>query len=269
MMLADGQLWTLEEGEAYAFLQSLPSDSVDGLVTDPPYSSGGFMRGDRMADPIKKYVDNRAEGRDYAVTFDGDNRDGRAFLSWATLWLSEAYRVLRPGSPAVVFSDWRQLPTMTDAIQCGGFAWRGISIWSKDERSRPQMGRFRADSEFMVWGTKGPSPDLEGVGCLPGLVMAPPVDHRTRLHPTEKPVPVMEHAVAIVRPGGIVLDPFAGSGTTGVAALRTGRRALLVESSGAFAALARERIAADVVGSSVQAARAGQSALFDGGSDGK
>ena len=63
-------------------------------------------------------------------------------------------------------------------------------------------------------------------------------------------------------PGDLVLDPFAGSGTTGVAALRLGRRVVLIEKNAEYAALCVERMRAEEAGSTLAASRAGQEALF-------
>lgn len=85
----------VHQGEALALLQRLPDACVDAVVTDPPYSSGGFTRGDRMADPVAKYAqDGNAVGR---ISFSGDNRDGRSWAYWCALWMSECHRVLRRG----------------------------------------------------------------------------------------------------------------------------------------------------------------------------
>ncbi len=78
---------------------------------------------------------------------------------------------------------------------------------------------------------------------LPGFYEAQPLPARTRQHLAEKPLSVMRALVRIVPAGGIVLDPFMGSGTTGVAALREGRRFLGVEISDSFLQAATERIA--------------------------
>ena len=61
---------------------------------------------------------------------------------WATLWLSECWRLAKPGAPALVFSDWRQLPAMTDAVQAAGFEWRGIVVWHKPN-ARPMTSGSR------------------------------------------------------------------------------------------------------------------------------
>lgn len=84
------------------------------------------------------------------------------------------------------------------------------------------------------------------------------------LHPTQKPVGLMLDLVrAFTEPGGLVLDPFAGSGSTGVACLRAGRRFVGCEIDPAMAEVARARLDAESRGMTYRAARAGQSSIFD------
>lgn len=240
MKRARGKTWSLVCGESIEVLRGLGDELVDGLVTDPPYSSGGMMRGDRSNEAIAKYT--RIRTVDYAPNFDGDTRDQRGFLAWSSLWLTQAYRVTKRGAAACVFSDWRQCPATSDAFQAGGFVWRGLAVWSKGNKGRPQLGRFRADAEFVVWGSRGPMKHL-GQGALAGTWRHLPVPLVRRRHITEKPVPLMEEIVLIVPRGGLVLDPFAGSGSTGVACVRTGRRFLGVERDRAIFTEACDRLA--------------------------
>ena len=128
----------LYRGDALAVLATLGDGSVDAVVTDPPYSSGGQFRGDRAQVTNDKYLNS--EDRDLYLPFTGDNRDQRGYLYWSALWLSQALRVTRPGGVIAVFTDWRQLPTTTDAIQCGGWVWRGIVPWNKTEAGRKRGG---------------------------------------------------------------------------------------------------------------------------------
>jgi site-specific DNA-methyltransferase (adenine-specific) len=234
--------WQVIEGEALAALAGMPSGSCEALVTDPPYSSGGQFRGDRAMGVHAKYVDNRSTSNDLAG-FSGDNRDQRAYGYWSALWLSECLRIVRPGGAALVFTDWRQLPTTVDAFQAGGWVWRGIVPWVKPSH-RPRMGGFSSACEYVVWGTAGPLDTVDE--CLSGFVSG--LSPREREHVTQKPLPVMRELVRIARPGGIVLDPFAGSGTTGVAALVEGRRFVGVEQHPEHAATARRRCAAAAAG---------------------
>ncbi len=251
--------WTLHPGDALAVLRSLPDASVDAVITDPPYSSGGFTRGDRSVPPALKYTMTGTQIE--RPGFSGDNRDQRSFEYWCALWLSECLRVAKPGAPLCVFTDWRQLPTMTDAIQAGGWVWRGIVVWDKTEACRPAMGRFAAQCEYVVWGTAGPSNDDEEVGCLWGVIREP-VRIADKHHVTGKPTAVMQQLVRICPAGGVVLDPFAGSGTTGVAALLEGRRFVGAEITAEYIEIARERLNAAEANVDLQAYRAGQEPLF-------
>lgn len=232
----------LHRGDALAVLRDLPTASVDALITDPPYSSGGMVRGDRTATTRTKYVSTDAQR--HTEDFTGDNRDQRAYGYWCALWLGEALRVVRPGGVAVLFTDWRQLPTTSDALQAGGWVWRGIVPWVKpDGTYRPQAGRFAAQCEYVVWGSSGPMPVRMGIDpTLPGFFHGR--TPRDRAHIAEKPFDVMRGLVRIAPPGGTVLDLFMGVGTTGAAAVAEGRRFIGAELVAAHYATAERRIRA-------------------------
>lgn len=215
--------------DALDVLSSLPDECLDAIITDPPYSSGGAFRGDRDASTQEKY----SKAKNPHPNFEGDTRDQLSQLSWCALWLSQAYRAAKPGAPVCVFTDWRQIALTMLAVQCGGFVVRGIRPWTKAGMGRPQPGRFRNDAEYVVWGSKGAMPLSRRVGgpsrVLAGAVEHPPVKSAQRRHLTEKPEDVMRGIVRICEPGGVILDPFAGGGSTGIACLREGYRFLGVE----------------------------------------
>lgn len=245
-VVAGERRWHVITAECLGCLVDFPADSFDALITDPPYSSGGQFRGDRMQNTRSKYV-HTGTVLD-RPDFTGDNRDQRGFALWCSLWLAECYRILRPGAAACLFTDWRQLPTTTtDVIQAGGFVWRGTAVWDKTEGSRPQMGRFRSQSEYIVHGTKGPQADdlANSIGVLPGVYRYI-VPRDDKFHQTGKPTALMKDIVRICPPGGVILDPFAGSGTTIVAALLQGRRGIGFEQTPEIAEIARQRCAAAV-----------------------
>ena len=232
------ELVTLYHGDALAVLQSLPQASVDAVVTDPPYSSGGMVRSDRMADTHTKYVQSDSANLSLAE-FSGDNRDQRAYAYWSALWLGEALRATRSGGVCLLFTDWRQLPATTDALQSGGWIWRGVVPWHKPA-ARPQAGRFTAQCEYVVWGSNGPMPVDYTDPVLPGFYQANAP--RDREHITQKPLSVMRELVKIAPKGGTVLDPFMGSGTTGIAAVIEGRKFIGSEITEHFVGVAAERI---------------------------
>jgi site-specific DNA-methyltransferase (adenine-specific) len=133
---------TLYLGDCIRVLETLADASADAFITDPPYSSGGLFRSDRAATPAAKYVQHGV--RVLRPSFSGDNRDGRSWATWCTIWLSECRRIVKPAGYALMFSDWRQLPLASDAFQWGGFVWRGLIAWDKTEAARaPHTGYFR------------------------------------------------------------------------------------------------------------------------------
>jgi site-specific DNA-methyltransferase (adenine-specific) len=228
-------------GDCLDVLPGLATGSVDAVITDPPYSSGGQFRGDRAMTTRNKYVNS--EDKDNYADFSGDNRDQRGYLYWSALWLSQARRITKPGGVLCVFTDWRQLPTTTDAIQCGGWVWRGIVPWNKSEAARPQKGRFRQQCEYIVWGTAGPM--VEAVEtCLPGyfsyLTMS---SNNGKEHIAQKPEELMSDILGVTAAGAVVLDPFMGSGSTGAACVKLGRGFIGCEIDPAYFAIAQRRIA--------------------------
>lgn len=231
--------WQLIHGEALQALTAM-TEPVDAVICDPPYSSGGASLEAKSRTPDQKYTRHSAQGK--RPNFGGDSRDQRSYLLWCILWIEECMRLLRPGGYFLVFTDWRQLPVMTDAVQAGGVFWRGLVVWDKGAGARaPHKGYFRHQCEYVVWGTKGPTTVAEHDGPFPGCVQAT-VRQADKHHLTGKPTALMEELVRCVPPGGLILDPFAGSGTTGVAALKTGRRFIGIEREAAYAAIAEERL---------------------------
>lgn len=236
---------TLYGGDALAVLASLPDASVDAVITDPPYSSGGTFRGDRTADPRQKYVPTK-EVVNFHPTFTGDNRDQHSYGYWCALWLAECRRISKPGAPICLFTDWRQIATTTDALQAGGWVWRGVAVWDKTPGIRPAAGRFRQQAEFVVWGSNGPMPVDNSAPCLNGVFTHAPF--RGKKHIAGKPLGLMRDLVRICLAGGTILDPFMGSGTTGVAALAEGRSFVGSEMDAHYQQVALECVTSAVVG---------------------
>lgn len=242
---------TLYCGDALTVLPQL--DVVaDTVATDPPYSSGGMVRGDRATRTTdEKYTVSGHEGR--RPDFFGDNMDQRAWLHWSREWTRAALALTRPGAYLICFIDWRQLPALTDAIQWGGWVWRGILAWDKTEAAKgPHPGYFAYQCEFPVWATHGPclpKPTLSqgGQGRMPGC-WRKAVQQSDKLHQTGKPTEVMHWLLMCCPPDGLVLDPFFGSGTTAKACLETGRRFVGCELREEYCELTARRLDATTPG---------------------
>lgn len=228
--------WDIIHGDTLAILHTLKANSFDAVITDPPYASGGRTQADKIKSTTQKYSSMK---KDAPPPFDGDAKDQRSWTRWMAEWLSDARMLCKEGAPVCLFIDWRQLPAITDALQWAGWIWRGTAVWDKGN-SRPQRGRFRQQTEYIVWGSNGNMPISRPVPCLPGVFKYG--NPSNRIHLTEKPLQLMRDVVKITEPGGLILDPFAGSGTTVIAAIMEGYRAIGIEMSKSYAALAEERI---------------------------
>uniref|UniRef100_UPI003F49499C DNA-methyltransferase n=1 Tax=Amycolatopsis sp. CA-096443 TaxID=3239919 RepID=UPI003F49499C len=230
----------LHQGDALSVLSGMDPASVDAVITDPPYNSGGRTTGERTTATARgKYVSSDAAHQ--LADFPGDNRDQRSYTYWLTLVLGECLRVSRVGAAALVFTDWRQLPSTSDALQAAGWTWRGCVVWHKPV-ARPRRGGFTQATEYILWGSNGPVVGDRNPVYLPGLVSGSQPRGRGRNHITQKPLEVMRQLVQICPPGGTVLDPFAGAGTTGVAALAEDRDFVGVELSPHYHAIAAARL---------------------------
>ncbi|GGO80587.1 DNA-methyltransferase [Wenjunlia tyrosinilytica] len=229
--------YTLHRGDALTVLKTLPDESIDAVITDPPYNSGGRTSSERTSRSARaKYV-TAGSAHDLA-DFPGENRDQRSYRSWLTELLTESYRAAVNHAVCMVFSDWRQAPTTSDALQMAGWTWSGTIPWKP--ASRPRKGGFKQSAEFIAWGVKG-SLDNSRKLYLPGHFIASQ-PRKDRVHITQKPIEVMRQLVRICPDGGTVLDPFTGSGSTGVAAVREGRHFLGVELSAHYVGIAERRL---------------------------
>ena len=237
---------TLYNADCLDVLRTLPAASVDAVVTDPPYSSGGMFRADRVNFTTdEKYTVHQHQGK--RPNFSGDNMDQRAWANWCKGWLAAARLVSKVGGHLCCFTDWRQLPTLTDVVQHAGWVWRGVLVWDKTQAAKgPHTGYFGYQAEFIVWATNGPvlrRPNLEngGEGRMPGVYRRA-VSQADKFHQTGKPTDVKRWLARCCPPGGVCLDPFMGSGTTGVACIQTVRKFIGIELDPGYFAIAVQRM---------------------------
>ena len=148
-----------------------------------------------------------------------------------------------PQSYLFAFADWRQVPALTDAVQVAGWTWRGVNVWDKGDGARmAHQGYFRAQAEYVVWGTNGAlDAKYEKGGDAHVGVFRHSVDSEKE-HLTQKPVEVMRWLLAISAQGANVGEPFSGSGTTLIACEQSGRTCYAMELMPEYVAVALERM---------------------------
>ncbi|WP_163534995.1 DNA-methyltransferase [Helicobacter suis] len=224
--------------DALDFLPTLPDNSIDCLLIDPPYCSGGAKSlNARNASTCKKYL-----GVPAYLDFEGDGKDQRLWIFWMAEILRQAKRILKPSAYFFSFIDWRQLPALSDSIQLADLAWRGVIVWNKGNGSRPFANAFKQQCEFILWGTNGALTTRKEANYYYGYVEKY-LHFSKKQHPTQKPLEVLKHLLAVVpkdegQEPPVVLDCFCGSGSTGVACAELGLDFIGVELSKEYAALA-------------------------------
>ncbi|QSQ19304.1 site-specific DNA-methyltransferase [Pyxidicoccus parkwayensis] len=214
---------TLFHADCRDQLLDLPSQSVDLLLSDPPYGMAFEGKGEHSA-PI------RADGA----------RQGVRVLRQA---LTAAGPALKLDAHAFLFCHWASWPDFYDAV-AAHLRLKGALVWWKDRGgSGDCAGSFAPDYEVVLHASGAKRRSL--AGKRQGAVLAgfPPVPAQQRTHPTEKPVSLLAHLVAKSCPeGGTVLDPFAGTGATLVAAVQLGRRAVGIELEERYCEAAARRL---------------------------
>ncbi len=247
-VLSGAATWCVVTGDCREVMAGLPDKSVDHVITDPPYGTedlgGGYGRRQLVAN------DSRT-----GHTILGD-KDLRAWSDCATA----APRVLRAPAWLVFFCAPRRRNEAENIAIGAGFSAVGEFVWEKP----PGLGyTIRYSHETAVVHSLGKAKaNHTGLSVLRGERSERAMAER---HPHEKPESVMAHLVVFASgPDQIILDPFCGSGTTGVAALRLGRRFIGIEKNEKHVTTARARLRAEEAGSTLQAQRAGQVAMFGG-----
>jgi site-specific DNA-methyltransferase (adenine-specific) len=190
---------TIIHGDCVEALATLDPASVDFTLTDPPY--------------LVNY----------------QSRDGRSVVNDAdSHWLCPAFaqihRVLKPASFCVSFYAWNRVHLFMDAWRSAGFRPVGHLVFRKRYASSARFLRYEHEAAYLL--AKG---DVQ----LPAQPISDVIEFRytgNKLHPTQKPTTALTPLIsAFCPPDGIVLDPFAGSGSTLVAAKQLGRRYIGIE----------------------------------------
>lgn len=230
--------WEVRQGDALDVLRGMDARSVSAVVMDPPYCSGGSTEATRRQATSQGIASERM--RSGAVEwFAGDNMTTPGLVWLLRSVCFEAERLLVQGGSAIVFCDWRMWSNLAPAVESGGLRLQNMVVWDKGSAG---MGTgFKPTHELAIHLCNGPGKfhDLCGSNVLRfGRVRGQDKDH-----PTQKPVDLLQAMVRVVAPrDGLVVDPFCGSGSTGVACLREGRRFLGVERDPEYCDVARKRL---------------------------
>ncbi len=199
--------------------------SVDCVITDPPYGID-YQSAHRIE--IDKWKPKIAN-------------DKKPFVKW----IKDAFRILKPTGRLICFYRWDVQEAFLAEIIRTKFNVKSQIVWDKIVHGSGDLkGAFAPQHESIIYATKGkyqfqekrPTSIIQCMRVFPDKL----------IHPNEKPVLLMQELISpITKEGDTILDPFMGSGTTGVAAQRLGRDFIGIELSPEYCDMARDRIKND------------------------
>jgi DNA modification methylase len=203
---------TILHGDCISIMHSLPTNSIDFIMADPPY--------------LVRYQDR--EGRSIQNDSNSD---------WLLPAFTEAYRVLKQDRLMVSFYGWTQVDKFIHAWRSAGFRIVGHLVFRKQYPSRSRFLKYQHEQAYLL---------AKGNPALPQNPISDVVDmpySGNKRHPTQKPVTALKPLIeALTQPEDVVLDPFCGSGSTLLAAKILNRRYLGIELDAQYHAAAFKRL---------------------------
>ena len=232
---------TLCCGDCLGVLSGLEDSSCDLILTDPPYNLGLFMK--KRGTNIGKLRANH-----FAVA----SWDLLDFTEWSKkmdCFFAQAARILRKRGAVLMFMSIIKMETVKQLAEKHGFYYKTIGVWHKTNPMPRNMNlHFVNSTESWIYLVNGATTgtfnnkgrivhDFYETAAVRGA------ERKFGIHPTQKPLAMMEHFVSLLsNEGELVIDPFMGSGSTGVACKKLGRRFLGIDVSPEYCDIAKRRI---------------------------
>lgn len=214
-------------------MKDIPDESIDLVVTDCPYR---IVEGGCTNDAVKigRYTEsnNNKEMTKKGKLFEHND------IEFAE-WLPDIYRVLKPNSHCYIMINPRNIKELQQEAEKAGFAFQNMIVWDKGNCT---PNRYYLNSyELILMLRKGKAKNINNMGTK-NILRVPNIT-RKKLHPTEKPVELIEILISnSSQCNDVVLDPFMGSGSTGVAAINTNRNFIGIELDENYFKIAEKRI---------------------------
>lgn len=220
--------YKLYQGDCLEVMKNIEDGSVDLVVTDPPYKTitGGDSNGANSERPKGMLRGNRKLFKHQKMNISD--------------WMPEIYRVLKEGSHCYIFTNSLNLQEMLNEATKVGFKLHNLLVWEKNNCTPSQY--YMKNCEYVLFLRKGKAKWINNIGDSKTV-------HKfnniigNKLHPTEKPVDLLEYYLLnSSEPNDVIFDPFMGSGSTGVAALNTNRDFIGIELDEGYFNIAQNRI---------------------------
>lgn len=231
----------LMNGDCVEVMKSIPDDSVDCIITDPPYNLGLFMHSRNT---------NLAKMRENQFAYAGwDNMEYKVWKTNMNKFLSQCSRVLKKKGTLIVFMSIIKVADLVELGQKHGFYYKTTGIWHKTNPMPRNMNiHFVNSTECWIYFV---NKDTSGTFNNNGNVLhdflessvCPASEKRHGKHPTQKPLSILNTLITtLTNIGDVVLDPFMGSGSTCVSAALNKRRYIGIELEQSYFQIANDRI---------------------------
>jgi len=212
------------QGDCLERLKEIPDGSVDMVLTDPPYRT--ISGGNKSNASLSKSM-----GGNNGKVFEHND------ISFS-MWVPEVFRVLKDGSHAYFMTNFINLFALQKELTDSGFKIHNLLVWKKNTCTANRW--YMKNAEYTLFARKGGAKTINNPSSK---VVHDFNNPRDKIHPTEKPVGLMEYYIENSSTRlDTVLDPFMGSGTTGVAAKNLGRRFIGIEMDETYFQIAKDRI---------------------------
>jgi len=233
--------YALFNEDCLARLSQLEGDSVDLILTDPPYNLGLFMK-------------NRNAGvsrlrKNHFIESGWDNQDNAEWVVSMSRFLEESFRILKNNGTLLVFMSVIKLETIIELAQDAGFYYKTVGIWHKTNPIPRNMNRtFINSTEAWIYFVKGgPSGTFnnnkKAIHDFYESGLTPASEKKHGSHPTQKPLKLFSHFVNVLsNPQDVVVDPFMGSGTAALASILNGRSFIGIEINDNYFSIAKNRL---------------------------
>lgn len=215
--------WTLHEGDCLDVMHGFQDNSVDAVITDPPYG-----------------IDYQSAWRIDKTQWKPKIANDKQPFIW---WIYDAYRKIKDCGALVCFCRWDVQEAFRQSIEWAGFTVKSQVIWDREHHGMGDLKSSFAPRHDVIWFA------VKGKYKFPGkrpqsVIRSKRISGDALLHPNEKPIDLMIQLVNyITPPGGVIIDPFAGSGTTAVAAEQCGRNSILIEKEPKYCEVIKNRMA--------------------------
>lgn len=232
---------TLYNQDCISAMKEIKPGSIDLIVTDPPYNLGNFMK--KRDTNLNKMREN---------FFASAGWDGMEFEDWVKsmdAFFKESARVIKKGGTMIVFMAIIKVETIIRLAEQNGFYYKTTGIWHKTNPMPRNMNlHFVNSTEAWIYFTykKKTGTFNNGGAMFHDFIetsVTPNGERKYGKHPTQKPESLIRHFIEILsNPNDTVLDPFMGSGTTGVVAKKTDRDFIGIELNKDYFDIAKNRI---------------------------